>query len=377
MEKIFREIADTYRFFFSTPPTYKQIVLYLEHKGYYPYLAGIVTELIETHHQNLCYITSDFFDPLLAHTRPRMRVFYLNAFLPYVMAFLNARVCLMTVADLEYFSLRRSAYPVHYVYVFHALVSTHMMYREGAFDHYDSILCVGPHQVDEIRERERQELLPPKYLVEAGYYPVERIYARYQHEWARENSSVQKTVLIAPSWGEQNIFETVGEVLIRSLLQKGYRVVIRPHPELMRRKPQVIKTLQHAFADNTCFGLDTSDSADTALVNADVLVTDSSGITFEYAFGTERPILFIDVPPKIKNSHYKKLGMEPIELALRKDLGIILSPHEIVHVGRAVESLIAARDSYWRRIITLRSQYMYAFGNASKIGAEYIMSLLK
>ena len=79
------------------------------------------------------------------------------------------------------------------MYLFHALVSTHMMYRYGAFDHYDSILCVGPHQVAEIRKHEEINKLSPKRLIEAGYYRLERIYQSYQKYLQNKSSSTLKT----------------------------------------------------------------------------------------------------------------------------------------------------------------------------------------
>ena len=37
-------------------------------------------------------------------------------------------------------------YPVHYVYLFHSMFSTHSYLREGAIDNYDTILNVGQFQ---------------------------------------------------------------------------------------------------------------------------------------------------------------------------------------------------------------------------------------
>ena len=44
-------------------------------------------------------------------------------------------------ARLESIPNKKSKNKVHYVYIQHSLVSLHMAYREGAFDHYDYILC--------------------------------------------------------------------------------------------------------------------------------------------------------------------------------------------------------------------------------------------
>ena len=45
----------------------------------------------------------------------------------------------------------------------------------GAFDDYDSVLCAGPHHVDEIRATEKIGSLPSKQLVEYGYPRLDSI----------------------------------------------------------------------------------------------------------------------------------------------------------------------------------------------------------
>ena len=67
------------------------------------------------------------------------------------------RVFIMTMPDLGTFYLKRSVHPVHYVYLFHNMVSSHMTFKPGAFDHFDTIFCVGPHHIDEIRKTENHD----------------------------------------------------------------------------------------------------------------------------------------------------------------------------------------------------------------------------
>ena len=88
---------------------------------------------------------------------------------------LKADVMVLTMLDLGNFQLKRSLHPVHYVYVFHSMGSTHMVDHENSYDHYDSLLCAGPHHVEEIRRREQLKGLPPKHLFPRGYPRLERL----------------------------------------------------------------------------------------------------------------------------------------------------------------------------------------------------------
>lgn len=327
---LFREIADFYRFFRKTPEAEREIVFYAEHEGYYPNFEGIINELLNRHRKKICYITSDPHDPIFKKSNPMILPFYSKKLLPFFVSIIRCKVFIMTLPDLNQLHLRRSVNPVHYVYVFHSLVSTHMMYYKGAFDYYDSILCCSPYQIEEIRKHEEINKLPSKSLIQAGYYRLERIYDKYK-KYLEEKSSVMKkiTVLVAPSWGVKNILESCGERLVDLLLKNDYNVIVRPHPETVKRSRRLINKLSKKFGNSPGFILERSVRTDNSLLKADILICDCSGVAIEYAFGTERPVLFLDVPYKIRNKNFKELNIEPFELSIRSKIGIVIPPEKM------------------------------------------------
>jgi len=376
--RLLKEIADFHRFFWRTPKEDRAIVFYAEHEGYYPYFEGLIEKLINDHNRTLCYITSSPDDPILHRTQSGIRTFYLNKLLALFMAHVNCRVFVMTLTDLNQYYLKRSLNPVHYIYVFHALVSTHMIYRYGAFDHYDSILCCGPHQVKEIRRHEEINSLPAKTLVEAGYYRLERIYDAYQrYSSEKSTSAIKEIVLIAPSWGVANILESCGERLVELCLEAGYEVIVRPHPETIRRSPDLVATFASKFGNDPSFTLEMSVASDDSLLRADVLISDYSGIALEYAFGTERPVLFLDVPAKVNNQKFNELGIEPLEVSLRSEIGVVVSLKELESINQVISDLIMNTMVYKKKVAELRKAYVYAFGHSSATGAEYIDHIMK
>ncbi len=371
-----REIADTYRFFFKTPREDKEIVFYAEHRGDWPFFEGIVKDFLATHSKKIAYITSDAEDPIFGYD-PRISTFYNKVLAPFFMAFLNAKVCVMTVPDLDHLGIRRSANPVHYIYVMHTLVSTFRTYRANALDAYDAIFCAGPHQIEEIRRREELAGLKPKILVRQGYPRLEEVYRQYQEYQKTHRVATIKTVLIAPSWGADNVLESCGEVLVGTLLGEGYMVIVRPHPETMRKSPELVAGLKKKFGGNKNFILEDSIATIDSLLKADILICDMSGIAFEYAWGTERPVLFIDVPLKVINPDYEKLGLKPIELTLRPELGLSIAHDDIKNIDGVIKKLFSEADHYKKKLADLRSHYVFNFGESSKIGAEYILSKTK
>tara|TARA_Y100000590_G_C15734943_1_gene1018236 strand:- start:1851 stop:2984 length:1134 start_codon:yes stop_codon:yes gene_type:complete len=373
-----KEINELYRFFWKTPKDYKKIVFYSENEGYHSYFEGIINELIFKHKCQISYVTSDPNDPILKESNVNLKSYYINKLLILFMQIVNCEIFIMTLTDLNRFHLKRSTYPVKYIYVYHAIVSTHMMYRPGAFDNYDTIFCVGPHHIKEIRKQEELYKLKNKELINAGYYRLERIYKDYKiYNKKSLFSSSEDTVLIAPSWGNENILKSCGIELIDLLISSNYNVIVRPHPETIKRDPNLLKDISAKFSNNKHFLLETSISSDKSIFESDILICDCSGVSLEYAMGTERPVIFLDYPIKIKNPNYKEIDIDPIELSLRSKMGLILSPEEIDQIPNAILKIKKKANNYKHILRQLRKENLFAFGKSSEIGANYIINALK
>src|SRR5437899_1548619 len=179
--------------------------------------------------------------------------------------------------------------------------------------------------IDEIRRREEEYGLPRKELVEHGYGRLDAIRNSAAGS-SLEHALQPPVVLIAPSWGPHCIFETCGEALVQILLDAGYEVIARPHPMTEKNTPSAILALNKAFGSHPRYTLDTAIAAEDALHRSDVMVSDWSGAALEYAFGLERPVLFVDVARKVNNPEYERLGIEPFEARIREQIGRVVAP---------------------------------------------------
>ena len=137
----------------------------------------MVDALAGTYDGGVGYLTSDPADPLLTDPPAHVHGYFVGrgAVRTHVLNNLRAGVVAMTMPDLGTLYVKRSAHVGHYAYIHHSPVSMHMIYREDAFDHFDSILCVGPHHPVEVRERESLAGLPAKQLFEHGYGPFDAL----------------------------------------------------------------------------------------------------------------------------------------------------------------------------------------------------------
>ena len=365
--------------FNAIPRRERRIVFYSEGGGYWTYFEPVFQALRSEFQEQVLYVTSSEHDPLLRNPPEGLRAFNVGegSVRTFFFAGLDADVLLMTMPDLQTFHIRRSVYPVKYVYLHHSLVSTHMVYRPAAFDHFDAILCAGPHHVHETRAREAQQGLPEKALVPHGYGRLDAILAEGLRGPRVRAEGEAPNVLVAPTWGENGLLEQHAVPLVRHLLDAGLNVTVRPHPRTRTLRPEIFDELSAVFGDNARFSLDEDANARRSLHMADVMVSDWSGAALEYALGLERPVIFIDVPRKVQNSHYAELNCEPLEVQIREQIGVVLRPDELDQVGRLAHGMADTAERWQAAAGEARKRCVFNLAQSGHAAAVYLHSLLQ
>ena len=99
--------------------------------------------------------------------------------------------------------------------------------------------------------------------------------------------------------------ENHGQELVDELLKVGHHVTVRPHSMTIRQSPKLLDRMQKRFASNPDFRLELDLAAQGTVDSSDIMISDWSGAAIEYAFGLERPVLFVDVPMKVQNPDYQ------------------------------------------------------------------------
>ena len=171
------------RAFENQEDSWRELVVYSEGGADWPHLGPIVEAVVTDQDHRVSYLTSEASDPGIGLDHPNLHAFNIGNGTARTILFarMQCRRFVMTLPDLGNLWLKRSVHPVEYVYVFHSMNSTHTSYRRGAFDNFDTILCVGPHHVDEIRKAEEVYGLPAKRLVEHGSTKLDSLVAEFGH----------------------------------------------------------------------------------------------------------------------------------------------------------------------------------------------------
>ena len=371
-----REKADWKRFFSVAN---KHLVFYAESGGYYQYFESVIKWILEnTSHGDIHYVTNDSKDAVfeLAKTQPRLQAYYIGPvrLIPLMMK-MDADMVVMTTPDLNQFHIDRSHVrkDVEYVYVNHGTGSHLMCLRKGALDHFDVICANGQFQVDEHRATERLYGLKPKKLLPTGYPFLDTLLASPPLPLPK----APVRIMVAPSYQQDNIFDSCLDSLIDALAGPDRIIVLRPHPQYVRRFPARMKAIETRFADRSDVEIEADFSKPSTMAQAHLLVSDWSDIAHEFAFQTKRPVLFVDTPMKVINPEWERIDLVPIVISFRNRLGISVAPSDISEkVPSIVADMLARPDAFAARIEAALRENFFNPGHAGEAVGRYIFQSL-
>ena len=103
------------------------------------------------------------------------------------------------------------------------------------------------------------------------------------------------------------------------------------------------------------------------------MITDWSGIAYEYSFTTLKPVIFIDTPMKVMNPNYEEIDTIPSNIWLRNKIGKSIKLTEIKKIDKEVDTMLKDNLKYKDSIKKLRSEFVYNLGSSDIEGANYII----
>ena len=167
--------------------------------------------------------------------------------------------------------------------------------------------------------------------------------------------------------------------LLAELLGQGYRVTVRPHPEYVKRYRARLDQLieRYAGTDPDELVFETDFTSNASIWGSDLLITDWSGISVEYSYTTERPCLFINTRIKCLNPEWEKIGITPLEIALRDEIGVSIEKDAVKEkTGETVRSMLERADEWKDKIAAVREKNVFNPARAGEVAADYIIRTL-
>ena len=338
----------------SAKPKY---IFYSENKSYQKYSYLLIQLLAKKNPDGIFYVSSDI-DDKIENLNIKNMFIGNGFFMQYFFNVVKAENIFLTITDLDNHVIKKTKNVNNYIYYFHSPVSTTIQYMNEAFDNYDTILCNGEYQINEIQRAESLKNNKKKRLIKSGYL---------YFDYLKEKINLQKNsneVLIAPSWNsnEVNFMNQNLELLIDEVLKKGFNVRFRPHPENFKRSANIIEGFQKKFK-NCKFILDDTVENKEAMENAKCLITDNSGIAIEYILLFKKPVLYFEDVKKIHNSNFEKYNdLITMEDKVKTTFGYIFTMNEIKNIDLIINNSIKDFKNKDNIIEKFTNENFYNFG---------------
>jgi CDP-glycerol glycerophosphotransferase (TagB/SpsB family) len=333
-----------------------------------------VLDEFETRGIDVLYLTSDWDDPLLGDTYNHVKGEFIgegNKAFPRL-NILNAGVVLMTTPGLDVYQLKRSKNVKHYAHVLH-MTSDATLYRLFGLDYFDSVLLTGDYQARDIRILEQQRGVKEKDLVTVGCS-----YLDVSAEKIKQIPKEEKhpfTVLVSPSWGPSALLSRFGKKLLDPLVKTGMHIIVRPHPQSKKSEAAMLEKLTAKYKDVPNLEWNYDRENIFSLARADIMLSDFSGIIFDYTFLFDKPVMYVKQGFDLRPYDADDLGEDAEDKLWQfrsiKEIGIELKEEDFPHIGQLIQNASDSEELRQARKKAKDSAWQYR-GEAGKRIADYL-----
>ena len=354
------------------------IVVYSDSKRYWNVFGPIAREF-ESRKIPLVYYTQSPDDPALGEKFEYVKAEFIGegnkGFAK--LNLLNADVCLSTTPGLDVLQWKRSKNCKFYVHVPHT-VDDLSGYRMFGLDFYDAVLTTGQNQIDLLKHIETlRPNITKKEFVTVGSPILDSLSLRLsERNRNKQEQKKDRTVLLAPSWGKEGILSKFGSDFISALKATGFKIVVRPHPQTVSSEKQMLNSLMEQFPESEKFNWNFDNDNFEVLNKADILITDFSGIIFDYSLVFDKPLIYADT--QFDSGVYDAAWLDEPMWSFRvlPKVGIQLKKEDFSRIGEIItkafesEKLKQGRES-------VRSECWQHRGESARRIADYLIEKQK
>jgi len=346
------------------------IAIFTDHKRYWNVFEPFLNEF-EKRKQKVVYLTCSPDDPAMEKTYEYVKCEFIGegnkAFSK--LNLLNASVVISTTPSLDVFQWKRSRNVDCYIHIPH-MANDITLYRMFGLDHYDAIIVSGEYQERQIRQLEEARDLPAKEIALCGIPYMDEMKKRFDDSDAVP--AHERTVLLAPSWGESGLLSRFGEQLIDKLLSTGYKIIIRPHPQSFSSEKEMIDRLMSKYNDDTKVTWNRDNDNFNVLMESDILISDFSGVIFDFSLVFDKPVIYTNAKFDI-NPYDASWIDEPLwTFSILPELGIELTDENVGDIKNLIDRCIED-SSFKEGRDKAREQTWAHIGEGAKRCVDFVM----
>lgn len=376
---LFRALILRLRFFLSGGK-FKKIdsgkipfVIFSDSKRYDNVFKPICDEF-ERRKVNLSYYTLSPDDPLLSENYEYVSTAFLgegNKGLAK-MNFLNADICLSTTPGVDVLQWKRSKNTRLYIHIPH-LVGDLTTYRMFGLDFFDAVLLTGEYQGKDIRFLEKVRGTKVKELQVVGSTYMDLAKQKLDFLPPHKLNIASPVVLVAPSWGRSGILSKFGEELLDKLVETGWRIIVRPHPQSKTSEAALLKKLETRYVNIHNLEWNYDNDNLTVLNQADLMISDFSGVIFDYIFLFNRPVIYADTYFDSQCYDADWINHPLWTFEILKKIGVKLEKEQFSDIKNVVTGVLGNKNLF-QEIQAAKSKAWQHEGKAAILTVDYLLN---
>ena len=355
----------------QTGLTHMPFVIFSDSKRYWNLFRPICEEF-EKREIPLVYWTTSEDDPGLSVPYQFVKSEYIGSINRAVtrLNMMDADICISTTPGLDVYQWKRSKNVKYYVHVWHGAGDA-TGYRMFGLDYFDAVLLSGDYQVKQLRKLEQLRKLPPKDLQVVGITYMDELLKKKEETGAALKND-KRTVLLAPSWGASSILCKYKESIIEALLNTGYQIVIRPHPQSMISDSETVKPLIEKYPDSEQLQWNFDNDNFEALSKADIMISDFSSVIWDYVLVFDRPLIYADT--EFDKSPYDAcwLDEEMWVFQTLPTVGVPLNRENLGRIKEVIDAAIRSEDLQAGRDAAREMAWQHR-GESARLTADYLI----
>ena len=357
--------------------SYKPYAIYSEGKNYWNTFKPVCDEF-EARKIPLAFFTSAKDDPCFEQGYQFVKAEFIGegnaAFARLNM--LSAGILLSTTPGLNVYQWKRSRNVKRYAHVLH-MTNDATTYRLFGLDYYDAVLLTGDYQKKDLQYLEEARGVAKKDLVTVGCAYLDVLAQKMKD--VPEEKEHPFTVLVSPSWGEVGVLKRYGEKLLDPLSKSGWRIIVRPHPQSKKSEADMLERLEARYKDCPNVEWDYERDNIYSLKKADIMISDFSGIIFDYTFLRDKPVMYVKAGMNLMPYDAYDLpghGENLWQFETLKKIGLELNESQFDNIKEVIQNASDSAELAAGRKRSKEEAWM-EIGRAGKNIADYMINTVK
>ena len=282
--------------------------------------------------------------------------------------FLKADTLLATTPGLDVYQWKRSKNVKRYIHVPHS-VDDLSSYRMFGLDHYDVVLANGSNQPECLHKLEAMRNQKPKDIPIVGCPYMDELNKKLEAAGQKKIVNEKTVVLVAPSWGPNSILTKFGEKFLTAITKTDFEIIVRPHPQSLKSEKELLDSLMEKFP-NVEWNFDNDNFE--VLNKADILISDFSGVIFDFTFVFNKPIIYADT--KFDPIQYDADWFDEPMWSLRvlQYLGQRLDENEFDNMSQIIKNVLNSNEIKENRTKVINEAWQFKGESAKRI-VDYII----